>query len=98
MFADKEDFHFRLVRTIGVNPSYKNKSVPLIGDLTYDYLVIATGTKSNFFGNEMIKKYAFPLKRMRHALDLRSHYYEAFEQANMINDERFTKLSKHRYC
>ncbi|OQP48074.1 NADH dehydrogenase [Niastella yeongjuensis] len=85
MFTGKEDFHFRLVRTTGVNLATKTVST-LIGDLTYDYLVIATGTKSNFFGNEMIKQYAFPLKRMRHALDLRSHLLQVFEQANMIND------------
>ena len=58
-----------------------------LGDLTYDFLVIATGTKSNHFGNEWIKQFAFPLKRMRHALDLRSQLLQAFEQANMTNDE-----------
>lgn len=87
MFGDGyQDFHFRLVRVTGVNPITKTVTT-LLGDLTYDYLVIATGTKSNYFGNECIKQYAFPLKRMRHALDLRSQLLQAFEQANMINDD-----------
>ena len=87
MFGDGyEDFHFRLVRVTDVNPATRTITT-LLGDLTYDYLVIATGTKPNYFGNEWIKKFAFPLKRMRHALDLRSQLLQAFEQANMINDE-----------
>lgn len=87
MFGDGyEDFHFRLVRVTGVNPVTRTITT-LVGDLSYDYLVIATGTKSNFFGNEGIKQFAFPLKRMRHALELRSQILQAFEQANMIKDE-----------
>lgn len=80
------DFHFRLVRVTGVDPATRTITT-LLGDLTYDYLVIATGTKSNYFGNEMIQQHAFPLKRMRDALDLRSQLLQALEQANMIKDE-----------
>lgn len=87
MFGDGyEDFHFRLVRITDVNPITRTITT-LIGDVKYDYLVIATGTKSNYFGNEGIKQFAFPLKRMPHALDLRSQLLQAFEQANMINDK-----------
>lgn len=87
MFGDGyEDFHFRLVRVTGFNPASRTITT-LVGDLTYDYLVIATGTKSNYFGNEWIRQFAFPLKRMRHALELRSQILQAFEQANMVKDE-----------
>lgn len=86
MFGNRKDFHFRLVRVLGVNPATKTITT-LLGDLTYDYLVIATGMKSNFFGNESIRQFAFPLKRMRHALDLRSQLLQSLEQANMIKDE-----------
>ena len=81
-----EDFHFRLVKTTGINPATRTIST-LIGELTYDFLVIATGTKSNFFNNESIKQFAFPLKRMPHALNLRSQLLQAFEQASMTKDE-----------
>jgi len=87
MFDNRfHDFHFRFVKVTGVDPVTKIIST-LIGDLTYDYLVIATGTKPNFFGNDQIKKFAFPLKRMPHALDLRSQLLQCFEQASMTNDE-----------
>lgn len=86
MFAHGyEDNHFRLVRTLSINPGTQTVTT-LIGDLTYDYLVIATGTKSNYFGKESIKKFAFPLKRMPHALNLRSQLLQSFEQASMTND------------
>jgi NADH dehydrogenase len=83
---DFEDFHFRLVRVTGVNPITRTVTT-LIGELTYDYLVIATGTKSNYFGNEQIKNFSFPLKQIPHALNLRSQLLQAFEQANMTKDE-----------
>ncbi|WP_460444379.1 NAD(P)/FAD-dependent oxidoreductase, partial [Amycolatopsis magusensis] len=57
-----------------------------VGDISYDFLVIATGTKPNYFGNEQIKKYAFPLKEIPEALNLRSQLLQSFEQANMITD------------
>lgn len=80
-----DDFHFRLVRVTGVNPSRRIVST-IIGDLSYDYLVIATGTKSNYFGYDWVKRLAFPLKRIPHALDIRSQLLQAFEQANMTNN------------
>ncbi|MBA9079703.1 NAD(P)/FAD-dependent oxidoreductase [Rufibacter quisquiliarum] len=82
---DYEDFHFRQVKVTGINPAAKTVST-LVGDLPYDFLVIATGTKSNYFGNEQIKKYSFPLKQIPDALNLRSQLLQSFEQANMIKD------------
>lgn len=58
-----------------------------VGDLAYDYLVIATGTKINFFNNEEITRNAFPLKQITHALDLRSHILSQFEQMEILKDE-----------
>lgn len=87
MFGSDEfkDFHFRPVKVTGVNPDSKVITT-IIGDLPYDHLVIATGTKSNYFGNEQIKKYSFPLKQIPEALNLRSQLLQSFEQANMTVD------------
>ena len=70
---DYPDFHFRLVRVTNINPAAKTVTT-LIGDLHYDHLVIATGTKPNYFGNEQIRKYSFPLKQIPDALNLRSQF------------------------
>ncbi|WP_114783939.1 NAD(P)/FAD-dependent oxidoreductase [Botryobacter ruber] len=86
MFGDEyEDFHFRLARVTGIDPVAKTVTT-LVGTTTYDYLVIATGTKTNFFGNKEIEKYSFPLKQIPDAIRLRSHLLQSFEQANMITD------------
>jgi NADH dehydrogenase len=82
---DYPDFHFRLVRVTTINPAAKTVTT-LIGDLSYDHLVIATGTKPNYFGNEQIRRYAFPLKQIPDALNLRSQLLQVFEQASMIRE------------
>lgn len=80
-----KDFYFRLVKVTSVNPETKTVTT-LIGDISYDYLVIATGTKTNYFGNEQVKKFSFPLKKIPDALNLRSQMLQCFEQASMTPD------------
>ncbi len=58
-----------------------------IGDLTYDYLVIATGTKTNFFGNSTVEKYSMPMKKVPQALDIRSLILQNFEKAAITTDK-----------
>ncbi|AKD02370.1 NAD(P)/FAD-dependent oxidoreductase [Pontibacter korlensis] len=82
---DYPDFHFRLVKVTGINPEARTVTT-LIGEIGYDYLVIATGTKPNYFGNDQIKKFSFPLKQVPEALNLRSQVLQCFEQANMTKD------------
>ena len=48
--------------------------------LTYDYLVLATGSRSQFFGIDSAKHYAFPLKTLVQAVTLRNHLLSCFEQ------------------
>jgi NADH:ubiquinone reductase (H+-translocating) len=79
------DFHFRLVRVVGVKPAAKTVQT-LIGELHYDHLVIATGSRANFFGNKAIQNNSFPLKSIPDALNLRSQLLQSFEQASIIRD------------
>jgi NADH dehydrogenase len=87
MFDGYDDFHFRMVRVNKIDPTNKTVTT-LIGDLTYDYLVISSGSKSNFFGNKEIEKYSFPLKTVPEALDVRSQFLQCFEQAGITRDLR----------
>lgn len=54
---------------------------------SYDYLVLASGACSNFFGNEVLQKNAFGLKSLNDALDLRSILFENLEEALLTEDE-----------
>jgi len=85
MFDGQQDFHYRMVRVNKIDPSAKTVST-LIGELKYDYLVVATGTKSNYFGNAQIEKYSLPLKTIPEALDIRSQLLQCFEQASITTD------------
>lgn len=60
---------------------YGAKIVQLANDtISYDYLILATGSRSQFFGIDSAKKYAFPLQNLAHATNLRNHLLNCFEQ------------------
>lgn len=79
-----KNFFFRMAEVYSID-SANNKIITEIGDLDYDYLVIATGSKTNFFGNKSIMDHGFPLKQIPQALDLRSHILQNFESATIAN-------------
>ena len=54
--------------------------------LTYDYLVLATGSKSNFFDVPGADKYTFQLKTLNQAINLRNHLLYCFEEASLVTD------------
>lgn len=84
-FTGKSDFFFRMAEVEHIDPQEKLISTNN-GRLNYDYLVIATGTKSNFFGNKRIEKYAMPMKTVQEALDLRSLILQKLEKTTHTAD------------
>ena len=52
------------------------------GELPYDYLVIAAGSRTNFFGMESVERNSFDLKSLAQAEDLRNHILLMFERAS----------------
>jgi NADH dehydrogenase len=57
-----------------------------VGDLAYDYLVLATGADTNFFGNERIANLAIPMKSVSEALYLRNAILQDYEKSIMATD------------
>ncbi|GAB1858427.1 NAD(P)/FAD-dependent oxidoreductase [Flavobacteriaceae bacterium MHTCC 0001] len=92
MFIKRQkDFYFRLADVHKIDPESKTITAD-IGELTYDYLIINTGTRTNFFGNEQIKKYAMPMKTIPQALNLRSLILQNFEKSTIVvpqEDKKF---------
>lgn len=82
---NREDFHFRMAKVEKINPEKKTISTP-VGDLQYDYLIIACGSKTNYFGKDEEFKDALPLKQVPQALNLRSHILQNFEKAVNTTD------------
>jgi len=74
------DFFFRMAQVEKINTQDKKVHTE-IGELSYDYLVIAAGSKTNFYGNQMVMNNAFALKKIPDALDFRHHILQNFEKA-----------------
>ncbi len=74
--------HYRMAEVHQINAETNSISTN-IGDLKFDYLVIATGSKTNFFGNKSIEENAMWMKTVPQALNIRSLILENLEQANI---------------
>lgn len=86
IFKNQQRFHFRMASVERINAT-DNIVETNIGPLDYDYLVIATGTTTNFFGMKGVEKYAMTMKTVSEALDLRSLILQNFEKALLANEE-----------
>ena len=74
------NFYFRMTSVKEIDTA-NQKIISEIGDLNYDYLVIATGSKTNYFGNKEIERNAMSMKTIPQSLNIRSLILENFEQA-----------------
>ena len=77
----KQSF-FRLAEVHRIHPESNIVSTS-IGDIAYDHLVIASGTKTNFFGNKSVEQHSMPMKKVPQALDIRSLILQNFEKATI---------------
>lgn len=90
VFRGFSDFHFRMAEVEHINTE-ENSISTSIGSLEYDFLVIATGTRTNFFGNDSIAKYSMPMKTVPQALNIRSLILQNIEAADRVNNEEERK-------
>ena len=84
-FRGKKDFHFRMLRVGGIDELLQQVHTEA-GNIHYDHLVLATGTRANFFGNKNLEAHALPLKTVPHARQLRHHIFQALERADLTDD------------
>lgn len=74
------DVHFRIAELIEINSEKKEISTS-IGHLKYDYLVLAIGADTNYFGQETIEHHVLSLKTASDAIFIRNTILENFERA-----------------
>jgi len=79
VFKSKSNVRIRLAEWTGLDAN-KQEITTNIGTFSYDYLVIAVGCRTNFFGNESIARYAFSLKTTYEAIGIRNHILQTFEK------------------
>lgn len=87
VFKGKRNVIFRMAEMLAVSPDEK-KILTSIGEIHYDYLVVAVGSTTNFFGNGSAERYCFPLKSVPNAIDLRSAILLSLEKALSTTDSR----------
>ena len=80
IFQKRKNVHVRVAKVTSVDTT-ANQVITTEGHFSYDYLVIATGCKTNFFGNSNLEKYAYPMKSTTDAIALRNRILLNFEDA-----------------
>ena len=93
-FEGQKNLRFRHAEVQSID-STANTVKTSIGDIHYDYLVIATGSTTNFFGNKEIEHFAMPMKSIPEALNLRYMVLQNLEEAILkpSKEERAPYLS-----
>ena len=85
IFAGQANFFYRMADVQRVDPA-RNTLTTSVGDIRYDYLVLATGSLTNFFGLESIERNAMQIKSIPNALNLRSFIFQNFEKALLTDN------------
>ena len=80
LFQKRKDFYFRLAQVRGILSGEKAIETS-IGKISYDYLVLAAGTTTNFFGNKEIEEASIPMKTLSESMGLRNAILDNLERA-----------------
>ncbi len=86
LFQKKNNVFIRVTEVQSVD--YQEKKINTeLGFCWYDYLVIATGADTNYYGNKKIEQYAIPMKTVSEALYIRNSIFEDYEKALTSTDD-----------
>jgi NADH dehydrogenase len=85
LFGNYQDFYFRLAEVKNIKPE-ENYIETSIGGVKYDYLVIASGAVTNFYGMEEVQKNAISMKNIVDATKLRNKIIRQMEYALLTED------------
>jgi len=85
IFQGCSNIHVRMAHVKKVLPETREIETS-IGNLRYDYLVLAQGAGNNFFGNASISMYSLPMKSVGESLGLRNTILNNFEKALNTTD------------
>ena len=86
LFKGYKNVVFRMAEVLGVDPR-KKVITTNIGNINFDILVIATGSKTNYFGLHDIEFQSIGMKTIQEALDIRSLILQHFERAVITCDK-----------
>lgn len=85
-FRSDDNIFIRIADVTHINTVAKNL-VSNIGELEYDFLIVAFGNSTNYYGNENFRKWSIPLKSVSEALFLRNRILEDLEASVLEKDD-----------
>ena len=80
-FRSNKNVNFFMAKAQGVDQA-RNVLITNHGEIAYDYLILAAGTTTNFFGMKEVEQHAFGMKSIQEALHIRNHVIHEFERAD----------------
>lgn len=80
-FRKNKNVNFFMAKAQGVDQA-RNVLITNHGEISYDYLILAAGTTTNFFGMKEVEEHAFGMKSIQEALHIRNHVIHEFERAD----------------
>jgi len=86
IFQQKRNIIIRMTEVTAVSPETKTVHTG-IGDIQYDYLILAQGATTNYFNNNRLQKNAYSMKSVSEALLLRNTLLQNYEQALITKNE-----------
>ena len=92
VFQKYRNIDFRMADVFKILPEEK-KILTSLGQITYDHLVIATGCKTNYFGNEEMSRHALSMKTTQEAIKIRNKILLNFEKEIFATEEEKVALS-----
>jgi len=81
----QKNFDFRMVEVTGADLAARRLDTSA-GPIAYDYLVLAPGGETNFYGLDTVARFGFGLKDIGDAVSIRNHVLTCFEQAMLEPD------------
>lgn len=91
VFQYSKNVRVRVAEVTKIHPENQTISTN-IGAFSYDYLVLAQGCTTNYFGNKQLESFAFPMKSVPEALQLRNRILQTFEDAVVTPPEEMQYL------
>jgi len=80
IFQKSKNVDFRMADITKIYPNEKRIMTAYDRSITYDHLIIATGCKTNFFGNKEMSENAFSMKTTQESIDIRNKILFSFEK------------------
>ena len=86
IFKHNKNVHVRMGEVVNVDKDAKQIHLENGQSFSYDYLILAPGTRHSYFGNDSWEKFAPGLKTLSDALEIRERILMSFEKAEREPD------------